>query len=220
MPVTQLISVVGHNIIISDPTANTLDGGFLFNTFSASWGVTNGTYPFTNNGIPNYVFTSNVGLCNNISINLWFYPTALDSILMTEQDTPVDGGGSGYHYSMLEIDGTGHIRGRVWDGSGATFATSLNTVTLNKWNHIYLDYGSGSGVLISLNGANAVQAPSIVRVGPGNSEYIGIGTYSATRIAANNRFTGKFSDLRVSNNGQTSTFFSTYTNYDMGAGSP
>ena len=217
MPVTQLISVVGRS---SDPTANILDDLFSFNGDNNTWGATVGTYPFADNGVPNYVVTGNLGVCNNISVNLWFYPRAFDSILMTEQDSPVDGGGSGYHYSMLEIDASGYIRGRVWDGSGATFATSLNTVTLNKWNHIYLTYSTGAGVIISLNGANGVQAASIVRSGPGNSEYIGIGTYSATRIAANNRFTGKFSDLRVSNNGQTSTFFSTYTNYDMGAGSP
>ncbi len=210
MPVTQLMGVTGR---LSDPTANTLDDFFLFNTIPSGWGATVGTYPFSNNGVPNYVFTTSLGLCNNISINLWFYPRAFDSILMTEQDSTVES--DGYHYTMLEIDGSGYIRGRVWDGSGATFATTLNTVTLNKRNHIYLDYGSGAGVIMSLNGASAVQAASIVR-SPPTTTYIGIGTYSATRIAANNRFTGKFSDLQVSNNGQTSTFLSTYTNYNMG----
>jgi len=210
MPATQLISVVGRS---SDPTANTLDGLFSFNGSNGSWDVTVGTYPFTNNGVPNYVFTSNLGACNNISVNLWFYPRAFDSILMTEQDSTVEA--DGYHYTMLEIDQAGYIRGRVWDGTGATFATSLNTATLNKWNHIYLTYSTGAGVIISLNGANGVQAASIVRTPP-EQTFIGVGTYSVTRIAANNRFTGKFSDLRISNTGETSTFFSTYTNYDMG----
>jgi hypothetical protein len=211
MPATQLISVVGRS---SDPTANTLNPGFLFNNTNGSWGATVGTYPFTDNGQTNYVVTSNLGLCNNISVNLWFYPRALNRILMTEQDSLDEN--TGYHYTMLEIDGAGYIRGRVWDGIGATFATTGNAVTLNKWNHIYLTYSTGSGVIISLNGANGVQEASIVRLSPGVNEYIGVGTYSVTRIAADNRFRGKFSDLRVSNTGETSTFFSTYTNYDMG----
>lgn len=209
MPVTQLMGVTGR---LNDPTANTLDSGFLFNNVNGSWGATVGTYPFADNGQTNYVFTSNLGLCNNISINLWFYPRAVNRILVTEQDSTVES--DGYHYSMLEIDGSGYIRGRVWDGSGAIFATTGNAVTVNKWNHIWFSYDGGQ-VTMSLNAGTAVQA-TISRVGPGNNEYIGVGTYSATHIAATDRFIGKFSDLRVSNNGETSTFFSTYTNYDMG----
>jgi hypothetical protein len=131
---------------------------------------------------------------------------------MTEQDSLDEG--TGYHYTMLEIDGAGYIRGRVWDGTGATFATTGNAVTLNKWNHIWLSYAGGQ-VTVSLNGNTAVQA-TISRQSPGVNEYIGVGTYSVTRIAAPDRFRGKFSDLRISNTGETSTFFSTYTNYDMG----
>jgi hypothetical protein len=209
MPATQLISAVGRS---GDPTANTLNPGFLFNNTNSSWGATVGTYPFTDNGQTNYVFTGNLGLCNNISVNLWFYPRALNRILMTEQDSLDEG--TGYHYTMLEIDGAGYIRGRVWDGTGATFATTGNAVTLNKWNHIWLSYAGGQ-VTVSLNGNTAVQA-TISRSGPGVNEYIGVGTYSVTSIAAPDRFRGKFSDLRISNTGETSTFFSTYTNYDMG----
>jgi hypothetical protein len=211
MPVTQLISVVGRGS--SDPTANTLDGVFSFNGSNNSWISTVGNYPFTDSGVASYVVTSNLGVCADISVNLWFYPRAFDRILMTEQGSATED--QDYHYTMLEIDGAGYIRGRVWDGAGATFATSLNPATLNKWNHIYLTYSTGAGVIISLNGANGVQAASIVRTPPTNT-FIGVGTFSGTRIAASNRFIGKFSNLRVSNNGETSNFSSTFANYDMG----
>lgn len=211
MPVTQILSAAGRGN--SDPTANTLNGAFTFNGSNATWDTINGNYPFSDNGTADYVVTSNLGVCNEISVNLWFYPRALDRILMTEQGANIET--TVYHYTMLEIDAGGYIRGRVWDGVGATFATSLNTVTLNKWNHIYLSYSTGAGVIISLNGASGVQAASIVRVPPTNT-YIGVGAYSSTYIAATNRFVGKFDDLRISNSGEGSSFVSTYANYDMG----
>lgn len=204
------MSVVGR---ISDPTANTLNGAFTFNSNSNPWYTVSGNYPFSDNGTADYVVTSNLGVCNEISVNLWFYPTAFNRILMTEQDTNIES--DSYHYTMLEIDALGYLRGRVWDGVGATFATSLNTATLNKWNHIYLTYSTGAGVIISLNGASGVQAASIVRVPPTNT-FIGVGTYSGTYIAATDRFVGKFDDLRISNSGEGSSFVSTYANYAMG----
>jgi len=202
MPVTQLSASVGRT---TDSIANTLPAGFSFNGVNSSWFNTPGEYPFNGNS---YVVTTSVGTCNNISINLWFRPLAANRILMTEQDTGVEN--FSYHYSMLEIDASGYVRGRIWDGSGNIFLTSPLPVNLARWNHIYLNYDNTNTIMV-LNGGTPQQTFITRQVPP--QTFIGIGTFTVTNIGTQNRYVGKINDLRISSNGEGSSWASTVGNY-------
>jgi hypothetical protein len=218
MPVTQIVTTTGRSTV---PVAR---GSITFNNSSSNWGTTNGntygpyTYPDSSTGQihsltgAEYLLTGNLGsIAGSIAINLWFYPTANNTVLMNEQDTGDES--PGYHYTMLEINSSNYLRGRIWPMGPVAALTSPTTVNLNAWNHVYMTYDNGSNtVLMYLNSESTSVSATVTRTAP-SSTFIGIGTSDLTQIETGSRYSGKFDDLRISTLGQSSTYNATKAKY-------
>ena len=180
---------------------------YNFNDADYPWNTASGSYPFAGTS---FTITGSLGSVSNIAINFWFRPSSLSNILLSELGSPFEN--TGYHYSMVEINSSGHLRSRIWDDVGANIITSTTTVTLNGWNHLYLSYSSGT-LSMSLNNDTPVST-SVIRSAPPTT-YIGVGTYDTTYITTTNRFIGEFSDLRISTAGAGSNYSSTRATYGV-----
>jgi hypothetical protein len=183
-------------------------GQFTFNGTPTDWATTNATvatyeaftYPDETSGSlhtltgSQYLMSGNIGNNTVLNINLWFYPTANNLIIMGEMGQPSEN--STWHYSMLDIDDTNHLRGRLWQFVGAT---STGTVTLNAWNHAYLYYNSiTSSVGLSLNNETAVTINTGARQLSDTSQtYLGIGILDSQNMSSSTRYLGKFADLVI-----------------------
>jgi hypothetical protein len=190
------------SITIND-TSFAIGGQYVFDGTPTDWATTNATattyeaftYPNESSGSlhtltgSQYLMSGNIGNNTVLNINLWFYPTANNLIIMGEMGQPSEN--STWHYSMLDIDNTNHLRGRLWQFVGAT---STGTVTLNAWNHAYLYYNSvTSSVGLSLNNETAVTINTGARQLSDTSEtYLGIGILDSQNMSSNTRYQGKF----------------------------
>ena len=178
-------------------------GQYIFNGTPTSWATTNATsptygaytYPDESSGLlhtltgSQYLMSGNIGNNNVLNINLWFYPTANNKIIMGEMGQLAEN--STWHYSMLDIDSTNHLRGRLWEFVGVT---STGTVTLNAWNHAYLYYNSvNDSIGLSLNNETAVTTDTGDRHPSDTSEtYLGIGIVDNQNMSSSARYQGKF----------------------------
>lgn len=135
--------------------------------------------------------TQALGLCNDIEIDLWIYPTANNCIIVTEQDSTTEN--TGYTYAMIEIDSANCIRARSWPQSGNNAIISA-PITLNAWHHIYFHHIAGQAYL-EVDGVLS-GTDSYSRAAPGNT-YIGIGTFSVTAITTTNRYQGRIDTLQI-----------------------
>ena len=205
--ITGTILETSSAITIND-TSFAVGGQYVFNGTPTSWATTNATsttygaytYPDESSGSlhtltgSQYLMSGNIGNNTVLNINLWFYPTANNLIIMGETGQPEEN--SSWHYSMLDIDNTNHLRGRLWSFVGAT---STGTVTLNAWNHAYLYYNSvTSSVGLSLNNETAVTINTGARQLSDTSEtYLGIGVLDSQNMSSSTRYQGKFADLVI-----------------------
>ena len=201
------ILATSSSVTIND-TSFAIGGQYVFNGTPTSWATTNATattygaftYPDESSGSlhtltgSQYLMSGNIGNNTVLNINLWFYPTANNLIIMGEMGQPSEN--STWHYSMLDIDNTNHLRGRLWSFVGAT---STGTVTLNAWNHAYLYYNSvTSSVGLSLNNETAVTINTGARQLSDTSEtYLGIGVLDSQNMSSSTRYQGKFADLVI-----------------------
>jgi hypothetical protein len=156
-------------------------------TYAASPGSGH-TYDFTGSHYMIGPALGNSGLVSAFSISYWFYPTTNNCQLVSEYGT--SDYNAGYHYSMLELDSSGHVLARCWPNGGGTHLTSQTTVNLNAWNYIHY-IGTGSGVYsLSVNNYPYVSGNFAARQGPSTSAFA-FGVSDITSINNTNNFQGK-----------------------------
>ncbi len=202
------ILATSNSITINDTSFNL--GTMSVNGSSFTWGSTNastptyGAYTFpdestgsvhTLNGTQ-YVLSRAFGVTPTVNFNLWFYPTSNNVNVISELGTAVEN--SAYHYSMLEIDSTGKLKGRVWQMG--TPLTSVGSVNLNAWNHVYFYYDHSNTTFgISLNNETTVvsNVGGVRLTSDTGNTYWGIGLFESTYMVTTARYQGKFSDLSI-----------------------
>lgn len=168
-----------------------------------------------------YMISMNLGIgnafqSNTITIDIWFWPTANDVQIMSEINDQSPS--AGYHYSMLEINASGYVKAKFWQGGpelSHQIITSSNTVNLNQWNHIYFTEDSLGGHTFELNGVGTgVQNPVYSRAIPGSTtEYFAIGLADATKMVSTNAFQGKIGYINIRDYVAPSTYSSTVNKF-------
>jgi len=207
MPIVQILMTSATTD--TDPIASTLPSTYNFNGSNNAWQTITGAYPFAGGSS---VLTQNLGAIDSISINLWFKPKQTSVAMLAELGQAAEN--YGYHYTMLEINSSGALTGRIWEGTGYTRVTTFTTVNLNAWNHVYLSFSGGTGPLsISLNG-DTLSSTTMTRDPPTNT-YISLGSYDSSYITTTSRYRGRFNDLSISTAGATSNFLSTRATYGV-----
>ena len=223
--ITGTILVTSAAVTIND-TSFAIGGSLMIGGNTRSWATTNATattygaytYPDETSGSlhtltgTQYVLSEGWGATSDISFNLWFYPTANDKLIIGELGQSSED--SGYHYSVLEINSTNRLKGRVWEMSTFQAVTSTGTVNLNAWNHVYMYFNNTTSTLsMSLNNETAVTQGSVGRNIPTLS-YWGIGLTDATNMGSGARYQGKFDALVIDSNiAQGSTYTATKAKY-------
>ena len=146
------------------------------------------------------------GVAPTLNFNLWFYPTANNVIILGELGQTTEN--SNWHLTMLEINSSNKLKGRVWQMPSGV--TSTGSVNLNAWNHVYFYYDHGTTTFgMSLNNETAVTQGGVSRhVSDTNHTYWGIGLYDpGTNMGSGDRYQGKFDGLVIN----TSIVGSNYT---------
>lgn len=242
MPVTQMMSVVGRTgggtpppppysgtefFWAGDQDAWYAFGGTLSNSVysnpvpaNPSFTYPDGSYTGKTRNFTGseWMISTNLGIGgawpnNGIGINLWFYPTANNCQILSEMNLQ-DNSMSSYHYSVLEIDSSGYIRARFWNGTGTQSLTSTNTVFLNQWNHIYFAEDTNGGHIFELNGVGTTGLPTYYRVSAGStSEYFAVGVADTTVMVTSAPFQGKIGYLTIADYVNGSTYSATSTKF-------
>ena len=211
-------------------TSFAIEGQYVFNGTPTTWattlaptGSTYGayTYPDGTSGSlhtltgTQYLLSGSLGKSPTVNINLWFYPTANNKLIMGEVGQSQEN--TGWHYSMLEIDSTNHLKGRIWEMSSGPFPTSVGTVTLNAWNHVHLYFNNSTSTFgMSLNNETAVTQSSVGRHVPDGGyvgAYYGIGMFETQFMAAQDRYEGKFDTPAIDTTLTGSNYSSTKAKY-------
>jgi hypothetical protein len=205
-------SVLASETITINDTSFTIGGTLSINGQTRDWSTTNATaptyaaytYPDNSSGSVHtltgtqYVLSEGWGSLTNISVNLWFYPTANNTIIIDELGQPQENGG--YHYTMLEINSSNKLKGRVWEMTAMQAVTSIGSATLNSWNHVYFFFNSVTNTFsMSLNNETPVTTTSVSRNIPFFS-YWGIGLTDSTNMGSSARYQGKFDALVIDSN--------------------
>lgn len=236
MPVTQILIATAGQTSGGSPPPPPPQGDFAYTGDNDSWVALGGFYlpnsfPTTEpsktahtyaDGTTGYVrnFTGteclvspNLGVggvwqSNTITVDLWFYPTANSVQLLGEYNS---NSLNTYRYTVLEIDSTNHVKARYYNG---TPLTSVNTVQLNVWNHIWFTEDGQGGHNFTLNGVPTNGNPVYTRQGPGStSEYFAVGDSCSTNMGNTGRFQGKIGWLNIHDYYVSSTFASSYTKF-------
>lgn len=191
--------------------------------FGGSVGMNSYTFPDGSSGTP-YTLSggyaigpliNNLG-SNEITINIWFYPLSNNIQIVSELES--QNPTSGYHYTILEIDSSGHIHGRFWPNGGTGMATA-NTVTLNAWNHVWYTNNSSGYEQLQLNGGAIATQTVSARQGPGTSSFA-FGYSDSTDLDGNvgttrSTFQGKIGYFQYKNDATTgSNYSSTWGKYN------
>jgi hypothetical protein len=236
MPISQIILARGNGGG-GPPPSNPADffwaadndswialGGFYLNNLLSNPEPVKSSYTYPDNSYTGsirtftgteWMITPNLGIgnawqTNAITIDMWVWPTSNNIQIISEFGAQaVD---AGYHYTMLEIDSAGYVKGRLYNGPPMTSST---TVYLNQWNHIYLTEDTQGGHTMELNGVGTgVQNPVYFRSGPGSSnEYFAIGLSDVTAMVTANPFQGKFGYLNIHDYVAPSTYLSTVNRF-------
>jgi hypothetical protein len=223
-------SVSGPILVTSDPvTINDTSfslGTLLVNGTSVAWGSTNSTtptyaaytFPDTSTGSVHtldgtqYVLTSTYGLALTLNFNLWFYPTSNLVNVMAELGQAVEN--SAWHYSMLEIDNDGRLKGRVWNM--AVGVNSVSSVNLNAWNHVHFYYDHATTTFgISLNNETPVTSNvgGVRLTSDTGATFWGIGLYESAYMVTTARYQGKFDILSINDSITGSNYNATKAKY-------
>ena len=211
-------SITGPILVTSDPitindTSFLIGGTLSINGQTRRWDTTNAavptygayTYPDETSGSVHtltgtqYVISEGWGSTEDISVNLWFYPTANDKIIIGELGQNAEN--INYHYTMLEIDSSNKLKGRVWEMTSGQAVTSTGSVTLNAWNHVYFYYNSATTTFsMSLNNETVVTQSGVSRNISNSNSYWGIGLTDSQNMGSSARYQGKFDALVIDSN--------------------
>lgn len=219
--ITGTILVTSAAVTIND-TSFAIGGTLMINAQTRSWATTNATsptygaytYPDETSGSlhtltgTQYVLSEGWGVTSTLNFNLWFYPTANNTIIIGELGQPEEN--SSWHLSMLEIDSSNKLKGRVWQTMPAQAVTSTGSVTLNAWNHVHFYYDTATTTFgMSLNNETPVTQNSGIsrQVSDSGYSYWGIGLTDSQNMGSSARYQGKFADLVI----DTTLIGSTYT---------
>ena len=205
-------------------------GQYVFNGTPTDWAYTNSytatyggyVYPDNSSGSVHtltgtqYVlspgFTSSATIC----LNLWFYPTANNKVIMAELGQPAEN--QDFHWSVLEINSSNKLKGRVWEMGGVfnqPEVTSTGNVNLNAWNHVYLYFNNATSTFgMSLNNETPVTQDSVNRNISNTGTYWGIGLTDSQNMGSSARYQGKFDGLVISTTLTGSNFDATKAKYN------
>jgi hypothetical protein len=157
----------------------------------------------------NYISTAG-NAAPEFFFNIWFYPTANNIALMSEQGSPVEN--TVFYYNMLEINSFNRINAGVWNGESISTITFSDTVNLNAWNHLFFYYGSGT-LGIELNGGTRATTTA-ARDRPTTS-YFTVGSNLLTAMTTSNRFRGSLGDVDITSSPSGSNFLGTKAVYGL-----
>lgn len=205
-------------------------GQFVFNGTPTNWAYTNAasptyaaySYPDNSSGSVHtltgtqYVLTQGFTSSATLNFNLWFYPTANNKIIIGELGQPAEN--QDFHWSMLEIDSSNKLKGRVWEMGGVfdePEVTSTGNVTLNAWNHVYLYFDNATSTFgMSLNNETPVTQGNVNRNISNTGTYWGIGLTDSQNMGSNARYQGKFDGLVINTSIVGSNFDATKAKYN------
>jgi len=182
-------------------------------TYNATYSFPDG---FTNaqmwdfNGVNQLMTTGPFSNVSQVYMNIWFYPTAAGCILMTIQGQATEN--VNYHHAALTINSNQTVTGGFWAGMNIGSMTTVNTVTLNAWNHIYFRH-NGTQALLQLNGGTAVTATHSWEL-QGNPFVAGFGTTSITNSGISARYQGMLAEFRLNFGNTASNYDSTRSIYE------
>lgn len=137
--------------------------------------VLNGSQYLMSTNLRNYFRTLNTSVQKSFSMSLWIYPTDLNGIIISEQESQALN--SGFFTSNIELV-NGVVKYKVWDGT----VISSSTLTLNQWHHIAMVY-TGNSVKAYLNGT-LQGTQTYDRTIPPAGQFYGIGAQSNTNMGS------------------------------------
>ena len=209
-------------------TSFAVGGSLVVNGSTFSWATTNAasptygayTYPDNSSGSVHtltgtqYVLSPQFGVAPTLNFNLWFYPTANDKVILGELGQAAEN--SSWHLSMLEIDSSNKLKGRVWQMPSGV--TSTGSVNLDDWNHVYFYYDHATTTFgMSLNNETAVTSNigAVRQTSDTNHTYWGIGLYDPlTNMGSGDRYQGKFDGLVINTSIVGSNYEATKSKYN------
>lgn len=145
-----------------------------------------------------------------LCINLWFYPTIANMIIMTMQGSQTEN--TGYTASLLEINSSNQLVAGFWNQHFTGGLTTSETVNTNTWNHVYL-YNDGVNTVMQLNGGAIYSTPHAWTTPDPLPLVLGAGTISVTNFGTSNRFQGRLGQLWVDYAVVPSTYAATKSQY-------
>jgi hypothetical protein len=223
------ILIIGPEIC--NDTSFAAGGSLVINGSTLSWATTNATvntyaaytYPDSTSGSVHtltgseYVLSPQFGVAPTLNFNLWFYPTANNTIILGELGQTTEN--TGWHLTMLELNSSNRLKGRVWE-MGDVFpvqvVTSTGAVTLNAWNHVYFYFDNATSTFgMSLNNETPVTQVIYNRhTSSTNHTYWGIGlTDTVTNMGSSARYRGKFDGLVIDSTITGSNYAATKAKY-------
>ncbi len=136
----------------------------------------------------------------NLTLEVWFKPSAAGIIVDELGQTAVNTGGSVFRDSQLEVLSSGEVRARVWNLNSIT----LGFVTFGAWHHAVLRYNSGTVTMDGfLDGVKSTAAlTGTVRTSPlssGFGQYYALGSPDTTNMGSGAYFNGQIDEFRVWN---------------------
>jgi Concanavalin A-like lectin/glucanases superfamily len=206
---TTAYSVYGNNYSLSDYPTTTVafpDGSegdvWSFDGYMGTMVTSNLCY--------NGVFAQKPSL--SLTMEIWFYPTINGTTLLTELGSPSYNGY--FHATFLEINSNGTIWGRFWNFAGVTTA---NTVNLNAWNHVWMQYDDATKtVSVRLNNGTVATETGNSRAGSApynNNFYLGIAGKDGTNHGNYANFQGYIGKIRVMNWSSPSNYWGDVSKY-------
>jgi hypothetical protein len=209
-------------------TSFAIGGTLSVNGTSFNWTTTNAAsptyaaYTFPNNTSGSvhtltgtqYVLSPQFGVAPTLNFNLWFYPTANNTIILGELGQTTEN--SNWHLTLLEINSSNKLKGRIWEMLSGV--TSTGSVNLNAWNHVYFYYDHGTTTFgMSLNNETPVTQGSVTRhVSDTGATFWGIGLYDpGTNMGSSARYQGKFDGLVINTSIVGSNYESTKSKFGL-----
>ena len=81
--------------------------------------------------------SSSIGASDVHTVELWFYPTGDNGVLLNYSNTSTPG--SEYHFSAIEMV-SGQLEFGLWNGTAVTSSGPTGSVTLDTWHQVVLTY--------------------------------------------------------------------------------
>lgn len=203
-----------HKIIVHyDPSDNTSYGG----SGSTLTDLTSNSYDGTLVGSPEFEtdhfnFTANdyfvtpdisssIGASNVHTVELWFYPTGDNGVLVQYQGQSAPN--SSYHFSGIELV-SGQLEFGLWNGTDVTSSGPTGSVTTDTWHQVVLSY-DGSHIRGFLDGVRVCKtavtfdSPSDGSGSESGAFHLAVGPDTVTNQGDGSDFEGTVGIFRVYN---------------------